>query len=954
MAHKVTHRNMGVFEETYEPVIKKLLNGVVCALNVFSEKNADVECDGEAILREVGESAVESIAQINVRRFIGMLYENKECLEGGTPEERYRFFVNKYLIEKYNEVFAEGSEAKRLTDNRADKTAAAVAEFLDRLSRDRDAIKDELGIEIRKLNKFSIGSGDTHNNGRSVYVLDINDGEHIVYKPHSVYNDILYEKIQNWFNDKGALSVKLKHAKALDRGDYGWQTFVGFAECVDRDAANRYMYRLGCLLFISYLTGCTDLHVENIIAQGEYPIVVDTETIFSNTYAFKGATAEKLDGWSLAIARSVFSSLLLPFDMITNMKLDNIDVSGILGGARKGGQSMAVQTIINKGTDEVSFDEKTVNIDFSAEKHNLAVLDGTPLHAGDFIEFVAKGFDDAYRTVMNDKKGFTDFIDRTPFDRGVYRQVLRNTDLYARYLLASYHPYYINEREERRFVFAHLKGKSDFISDEHEKLVRLEIEQLMNDDIPCFEARFKSYAIYSVYGEEIEGFYGKTIEEQVKERIASLNETDMYRQTYFVRSAISGENYDTDVNVRFKMPEDVTAAHDVKGKARDIIKWIYDFREKYHRVASKTENTPLYYCVSPMDTRKRLGLETPALYNGGGSALFHIQLARLFGDGYKELAMRFADGYGDTEGEFIKEYAPPAMGIGLYNGIASRIYINHYAYRAFGEERYLERMNRLCDEAMERMDEYGEEFDVIGGYSGTAIFALGAWNRDKTLTKLYELAKVCGERLYKLYAENKIPVQTGLAHGYAGASAAFIMLGKLLGERKYYDIGIEFVKKEQALFNPEKDGWKDSRCDEYFMHHWCYGSGGILVSRGVAMDYADENDRELLQHDIDICVRHFNTDISGASSMQILCHGLAGNLDVALWHARRTKDSVLMDTVEKNTEELVNKMLERGIEYERSAKVLDISFMTGLTGIGYYLERYIDDSIPSVLAFETM
>ena len=47
-------------------------------------------------------------------------------------------------------------------------------------------------------------------------------------------------------------------------------------------------------------------------------------------------------------------------------------------------------------------------------------------------------------------------------------------------------------------------------------------------------------------------------------------------------------------------------------------------------------------------------------------------------------------------------------------------------------------------------------------------------------------------------------------------------------------------------------------------------------------------------------------------------------------------------------------MLERGIEYERSAKVLDISFMTGLTGIGYYLERYIDDSIPSVLAFETM
>ena len=60
--------------------------------------------------------------------------------------------------------------------------------------------------------------------------------------------------------------------------------------------------------------------------------------------------------------------------------------------------------------------------------------------------------------------------------------------------------------------------------------------------------------------------------------------------------------------------------------------------------------------------------------------------------------------------------------------------------------------------------------------------------------------------------------------------------------------------------------------------------------------------------------------------------------------------------LERNTKNAATKggVLERGIEYERSAKVLDISFMTGLTGIGYYLERYIDDSIPSVLAFETM
>ena len=56
--------------------------------------------------------------------------------------------------------------------------------------------------------------------------------------------------------------------------------------------------------------------------------------------------------------------------------------------------------------------------------------------------------------------------------------------------------------------------------------------------------------------------------------------------------------------------------------------------------------------------------------------------------------------------------------------------------------------------------------------------------------------------------------------------------------------------------------------------------------------------------------------------------------------------------MENATIRTIMKIKEDGLDFGQAAKVPNISFMQGLTGLGYFLERFLDSKIPSVLAFD--
>jgi lantibiotic modifying enzyme len=87
-----------------------------------------------------------------------------------------------------------------------------------------------------------------------------------------------YHRLLAWLNERGA-PLPFKVLEVLDRSTHGWVEFVEHLPCRDHDEARRYYERAGMLLCLIYVLEGTDCHHENIIASGEYPVLIDAETL---------------------------------------------------------------------------------------------------------------------------------------------------------------------------------------------------------------------------------------------------------------------------------------------------------------------------------------------------------------------------------------------------------------------------------------------------------------------------------------------------------------------------------------------------------------------------------------------------------------------------------------------------------------------------------------------------
>lgn len=155
-----------------------------------------------------------------------------------------------------------------------------VDEILQHFYQDRETISKEFHIEqnTMEITKISFNQDEEHFPGRMVAQVSLKSGEKIYYKPHSLLLTEQYQKIENWLWEKMGLE-KSRHLVA-SRDDYGWEQEVTEAECMCEKEIKEYYYRCGAECCLAYVLGMTDIHMDNVIAHGKYPVIIDTEFMF--------------------------------------------------------------------------------------------------------------------------------------------------------------------------------------------------------------------------------------------------------------------------------------------------------------------------------------------------------------------------------------------------------------------------------------------------------------------------------------------------------------------------------------------------------------------------------------------------------------------------------------------------------------------------------------------------
>jgi type 2 lantibiotic biosynthesis protein LanM len=313
------------------PLIQKARERVQHGAHDLAKSSPGVHLDPVAVEQQLAANLAQPllsmmsrvmVLELNVARLEGVL-------EGNTPRERFTSFLRR-LCEPAaaDQLFSEYPVLKKEIERLLENWSIFSLEFLHHLCDDWQQLRNEFfGSDPGAIVKVHGGAGDTHRGGRSVMIVSFANGDRIVYKPRSLSADKHFQKLLAWVNKHGS-EPQFRLLTVLDRGDYGWSEFVSAAPCNTQAELSRFYRRQGSYLALLYAIEACDFHHENLIAAGEYPMLVDLEALFHpRVRKFTAQRADELAG--AALGYSVRAIGLLPLRVLANNEDAGLDISGL-------------------------------------------------------------------------------------------------------------------------------------------------------------------------------------------------------------------------------------------------------------------------------------------------------------------------------------------------------------------------------------------------------------------------------------------------------------------------------------------------------------------------------------------------------------------------------------------------------------------------------------------------
>ncbi len=288
----------------------------------------------------------------------------------------YLRFIGSHPEDRLQKLFDEFPGLAELCGVLVKNWLAAVGEFLARLQADRRELcaRFPSGSFTCPVAKLQPGLSDPHNGGRSVVRLNFADGTSIIYKPRPLAPEAHFAVLVEQLN-ASEISYPLKSARCWDRGEYGWMEDVTASSCSVVAEVHHFYWRAGALLGLIYLARGVDFHRENLVAAGQYPVLIDLETLWHPQNRSAGERS--------AVA-SVLHTGFLPQHHLRSEK--NYEWSALSRAANPDSRTLESAYTNDAGTMRKPGGQKT------QERHHLPIFLDTPYSATGFVGDIEAGF----------------------------------------------------------------------------------------------------------------------------------------------------------------------------------------------------------------------------------------------------------------------------------------------------------------------------------------------------------------------------------------------------------------------------------------------------------------------------------------------------------------------------------------------------------------------------------
>lgn len=866
-------------------------------------------------------------------------YKMADKLHGKDEKEEYEYFCTENmcnpteiinLMEKYPVLC-------RCVEDRINNSVCFYKEIIEHFCNDKKEIAEHFCPEnqISRITNITTSYSDVHQKGRQVVKIEIDKKMKILYKPHSMENEKAFMSLLQWISQ--GIGITQLNYEILTHESYSWCSIVKYRECESKEEICNYYKRLGTQLFLAYFLGTHDLHCENIIASGEYPVLIDLETLVGGFNSGKRKTAE--DEVYYHLQQSVLSTGLLPTFM-WDKGGNGIDVSGMSGG-NEATYPFKIPVIMNPKTSNmrIGYDYPQATL-----KENRVKLRGEFCPPVKYEAELLNGFSVAYRYVIENRE---EFKRQVKLMTGLKSRFLfSDTQRYGMTLSSSYHPSLLQDGAEREiFLMSMWKGRGV----DKKTIVEDEIQSLLQGDIPYFEYYLGSKNLYSGTGKIWKNFFDSVPITFLLNKIDQLSEKDMIVQERYIQTALeltpeNRDNYENKVYAVDSIKSHNREREDISSSVNHLIDRLIE------EAIWNDDKTEVSWCQINFNAEKNMVWHmTPMnmyLYNGlAGMLLIFYELNQSRKEQkiieiYKTIKnMLFAY----TEGGRRSLESIQSNLIGMYDGESSIIYTYLILYQQSKDKQYLyyaEEHSTIVEQLIDKSQKY----DLLSGNAGAAqvllkLYEVSGKNKyltlaEKAITRLQEHKEKQNQGIGWRIRED-IPPMSGMAHGNAGILMPVFTLWKKTGKEKYKQLAEEIWEYEESLYDVDIGNWIDVRntekCGgEVGAMAWCHGAAGILLLRLYCNELTDAK----------LWKERFAKDINRAYKILkkywirdswSLCHGICGNL----WILE------LIDIKEKNN------FIYEYAKYLKSFKLLpqellNPGFMNGYGGIIYsILSNYI-------------
>jgi type 2 lantibiotic biosynthesis protein LanM len=370
------------------------------------------------------------------------------------------------------------------------------------------SIKENKNIIIKDIDT-SLGDGHS---GESTALVTLSNGTKLIYKPRNIDVGNSYNLFVNWVNQK--LDTNLKTIKCVSNGNYGWLEFVIYEAVNTPDELQEYYYKAGILLAVTLLLGSKDCHLENIIASGKDPVIIDHETIIQPVLS--NQSIRTWDNQHKIPHFSVLESMLIAnSDTGVPIECSGYGIKGNVEAMNIESQVINPNTIDSKRTSRFIYRKQV--------KENIPLYKNTHVFANNYKSHFVKGFTYAYDMFIASKEELKSCNSPINFFKNQkIRYVWRPTFVYFRILKYMRGVSFMSSFESYNSKLYELMSKAyqKENSNNYEFILDYEVKQMLKGDIPLFDLDSMDYHLGENKSFKI---FKYNCIENIKDRIDSLS-----------------------------------------------------------------------------------------------------------------------------------------------------------------------------------------------------------------------------------------------------------------------------------------------------------------------------------------------------------------------------------------------------------------------------------------------